>query len=122
MIACATSQELGPNYFPDRAPSGALEPAELARSRAFLDLLAARTGATGDPLVLRGPPSAATAAGAGSLRSIVAAQPAAITDIAASAARLRSTFVLYWVADDAVVTWVVSAGGKVRSQRTKVLR
>jgi CHAT domain-containing protein len=82
----------------ERQDAAALETAELARSRAFLDLLAARTGAT------------------------VAAQPATISDVAASAARLRSTFVLYWVADDAVVTWVVTADGTIRSQRTSVLR
>lgn len=113
------SEAIGLNL-DERLDVRALETAELARSRAFLDLLAARAGAAGDPLVLRGPTP--TAAGAGSLRSVVAAQPAAASDIASSAGRLRSTFVLYWVAEDAVITWVVTADGRIRSKHTTVLR
>jgi CHAT domain-containing protein len=79
----------------------ALETAELARSRAFLDLLASR------------------AAGLG---SAVAATPATATDMAATASRIGSTFVLYWVAQDEVVIWVVTPDGGVRARRVKVLR
>ena len=42
--------------------------------------------------------------------------------IAASARRLGSTFLLYWVHQDGVVAWVVTADGKVRAHRTRVLR
>jgi CHAT domain-containing protein len=105
----------------DRQDVRALETAELARSRAFLDLLAARTvaGAPADLLVLRGP---TPSGGRADVRSMVAAQPAVMSDIARSARRLGSTFLLYWVADDAVVTWVVTAEGRVQSRRTPVLR
>jgi CHAT domain-containing protein len=98
----------------------ALETAELARSRAFLDLLAARTGAPAESsLVLRGSQAAPSPA---DLRSSVAAQPAVMSDVAAAARRLGSTFLLYWVADDAVVTWVITPEGRVQSRRTGVLR
>jgi CHAT domain-containing protein len=99
----------------------ALETAELARSRAFLDLLAARSvaAAAGEPFVSGGstPPG-----GRADLRSMGSAQPAVVRDIARSAGRLGSTFLVYWVADDAVVTWVVTADGRVQSRRTRVLR
>jgi CHAT domain-containing protein/tetratricopeptide (TPR) repeat protein len=99
----------------------ALETAELARSRAFLDLLASRAiEPKGTALVYRGP---APASDRGSdLRSAVSASPATLRDIAATATRLGSTMLLYWVADDSVIAWVVTPDGQVRTQRTPVLR
>ena len=82
---------------------GALETAELARSRALLDLLASRN------LRLPGPISAnaalATAAG-----------------IAGVARRLRSVFVLYWLTDDELCVWVVPPEGATQVRRVSVLR
>jgi CHAT domain-containing protein len=81
----------------------ALETAELARSRALLDLLASRN------LSLPGT-AAANAA------------PATIAGIAAVARRLHSVFVLYWLTDDAVCIWVVPPEGPTHAKRVNVLR
>jgi len=75
----------------------ALETAEQARARAFLDLLASRDVAA-------------------------PATPSVSADVAAAARRLDSTFLLYWVADDAVYAWVVAADGSMTVRRTPVLR
>jgi CHAT domain-containing protein/tetratricopeptide (TPR) repeat protein len=93
----------------------ALETAELARSRAFVDLLAAhdlpaKEPAREAPLVLRG------------LRSSISASTATVDDLAAAAARLRSTIVTYWVADDSVFIWVVKADGAIASAQVDVRR
>ncbi len=74
----------------------ALETAELARARAFLDLLASR--------------------------NVQVAAPAATGDVVSTAARLRSTFLLYWVAEDAVYVWTVSPAGRIQSRKVSVLR
>jgi CHAT domain-containing protein len=95
----------------------ALETAELARSRAFADLLASRAAAPdGSPLLFRGSDTPAA------LKSLVTVAPASVGDIAASAARLGSTFLLYWVADDGLIAWVVTPDGTVRARRVNVLR
>ena len=93
----------------------ALETAELARSRAFVDLLAARDlpvkePASEAPLVLRG------------LASGASAPTATVDDLAAEAARLRSTMVAYWVGEDGVSTWVVNANGAVTSAQVDIQR
>ena len=75
----------------------ALETAELARSRAMLDLLAGRN-----------------------LR--VGAAPATAADIAGMAKRLNSVFVLYWLTDDELCIWVVPPDGATRVRRVGVLR
>jgi CHAT domain-containing protein len=75
----------------------ALETAELARSRAMLDLLAGRN-----------------------LR--VGAAPATAADIAGMAKRLNSVFVLYWLTDDELCIWVVPPDGATRVRRVSVLR
>lgn len=103
----------------------ALETAELARSRAFLDLLAsrsllpvpARVSAT-VPLQLRGAQSATIAA----LPATAQGVPATAADLAATAARLGSTLVLYWVGTDETFIWVVKADGTVHTRRVKVRR
>jgi CHAT domain-containing protein len=76
---------------------GALETAELARSRALLDLLASR-----------------------GLKA--AAAPATAVQIAATARRLQSTFLLYWLAQDEVFIWVVSPDGRIQARRVAALR
>jgi CHAT domain-containing protein len=77
----------------------ALEQAELARSRAFLDLLATRVTS-----------------------SSASAAPASANDIAASAKRVGSTFVVYWVAYDGLFAWVVTPDGAVQARRVHLMR
>jgi CHAT domain-containing protein/tetratricopeptide (TPR) repeat protein len=100
----------------------ALETAELARSRAFLDLLASRAIAPAVvnaspalPLTLRGGPATSVAS--------PATMPSAkVADLARTAERLRSTLLLYWVGADETVIWVVKADGAVQSRRVNVKR
>jgi CHAT domain-containing protein len=56
------------------------------------------------------------------LRSFVTATPASTAEIAAIAARLHSTFVSYWVADDAVHVWVIGPNGRTHTRTVNVLR
>jgi len=133
----------------------ALETAELARARAFLDLLASRDvhlkdhdrrviaswQAEGVPRPSRielsasnqPPVSALTLRGSNSvtnpprpsdrdieLRSFVSASPSAADDLIATAARLRSTMVVYWVGEEELFIWVVSPDGTVQVRRVSV--
>jgi CHAT domain-containing protein/tetratricopeptide (TPR) repeat protein len=121
----------------------ALETSERARSRAFVDLLASRelpiaasVGAasadslpagtdprSGLPLVFRGAPGAAPGGvlGAGTdLLSDTVVAPATTKDLIATAARLRSTLVAYWVTPTQVFIWVASPDGAVRSSQVEV--
>ena len=56
------------------------------------------------------------------LRSFISASPSAAGDLVATAARLRSTMVVYWVAEDELFIWAVSADGGVHARRVPVLR
>lgn len=101
----------------------ALETAELARSRAFLDLLASRSivpaaAATGPalPLTLRG-----GAIGSGAASPVTMA-PSTAADLIRTAARLRSSLLLYWVNRDETVIWVVTPDGLINARRVKVTR
>lgn len=127
-----------------------LRTAELARSRALIDLLASRdvafkdrdrqrisalrsgrgiesdrstSNATG-VLTFRGAAREGDAANALrlELESFVTATPATAEDLAAAAARLHSTFVLYWVADDELFIWIVTPKGRITSTRVDVRR
>ena len=99
------------------AAGEALETAELARARAFVDLLASRE------LQLPGAPaSIAKEEGGMKLASRVAAPPAKMGDLAATASRLGSTLLVYWTTRDAVFIWVVMPGGKVVASRVEVAR
>jgi tetratricopeptide (TPR) repeat protein len=84
-------------------PRQALETAEQARARAFLDLLASR----------RADAPAAGANGRG-------AAAASFDDMVAAAARLRSTLVAYWVGKAATFVWVVDARGRISTARIDV--
>ena len=128
----------------------ALEAAELARSRAFLDLLASRelkrparaasvtptpvapavadaTSPSPVALTLRG-----TAAGAGSqaqaqaiatsLRSEAAAPPPTLDGLTAIAARLNSTLLAYWVGDTKVYAWALTPDGTVHGASVSIAR
>ncbi len=85
----------------------AIETAERARARAFLDLLASRQRAS-DP--------AETSPGA----SRVGASPATFSQMVAAAARLRSTIVAFWVSDTETFVWVVNPAGRLASARIQV--
>jgi CHAT domain-containing protein/tetratricopeptide (TPR) repeat protein len=139
----------------------ALETAELARARAFLDLLASRevqvkasdrqviaslqrdeipvpsrielqtsNRPRAPALTLRGDRGGdgATTTAARStgrdleLRSFVSATPSAADDLVATAARLQSTLVVYWVGDDELFIWTVSPAGTITARRVAVLR
>jgi CHAT domain-containing protein/tetratricopeptide (TPR) repeat protein len=91
----------------------ALETAELGRSRALLDLLASR--AAGAPLLTRRGPASAPA-------STTVAPPATADDLAAAAARLHSTMLLFWVGEDRIFAWVIAADGTLASAVTPVPR
>jgi CHAT domain-containing protein len=75
----------------------ALETAERARARAFLDLRAEQTKAPTAP------------------------QPATVADAQRLATRLRSTIVAYWVGPTTLSIWVVRPGRAVRIVRLPVL-
>src|SRR6185503_9761418 len=135
----------------------ALETSELARARAFLDLLASRevtvkdrdrselaslrAGSAPAPeriaLQATSPtaPSALTLRGDApirspgrpvardlELRSFATATPSAAADLVATASRLHSTLVVYWVGDDELFIWAVSADGGVQVRRVPVLQ
>ena len=102
----------------------ALETAELARSRAFLDLLASRSlpavparVSTPIPLRLRGGSQATTSE---TTSTTAVAVPAAAADLVATAARLGSTLLLYWVGADETFIWVVKSDGTVQTRRVSV--
>jgi CHAT domain-containing protein len=97
----------------------ALLAGERGRARAFLDLLATRsigseTGTGGTLLSqLRDPKKPL-------LRSFVSADAPRLDAVAATAARLESHIVTYWVDQDAVTMAVVSPGGAVNAARVEV--
>jgi CHAT domain-containing protein/tetratricopeptide (TPR) repeat protein len=91
-------------------PGDALETAELARSRAFLDLLASRAGAE------HGAASSTPRDGD------ALAAPATAAELTGIAARLRSTLVIYWVTDDELFVWVASPDGAIVARRVEVLQ
>ena len=127
-------------------PAEAMVAAESARGRAFVDLLATKdiTLKTGAPLnaALAAPaaadPATPSASGtltfrgaAGAARSTPSALdpnlPSLVTvpsmtgaDLTATAARLKSTLLAFWVDADAVHAWVVRGDGTVEGTRTAV--
>src|SRR5262249_28905037 len=91
----------------------ALEAAERARSRAFLDLLAAK-GASPKP-ALSGADLRSSQHG---LEARATSAPASTADAVALARRLNSTMLAYWVDDQSTVIWTVSPEGRVAHVRT----
>jgi CHAT domain-containing protein/tetratricopeptide (TPR) repeat protein len=108
---------------------GGLETAELARARALLDLLAGNdlspaTETSPLSLVLRGAKEG-TANGAldstaVDLPSAASTRPFKVDDLLAVSERVKSTLVMYWVADDAVYIWVVRSDGRIHSVRSPI--
>jgi len=98
----------------------ALETGELARSRAFLDLLASRSlapaAAPALPLTLRGGAIGSGAPSSGTMA------PSNAADLVGTAARLRSNLLMYWVSADETVIWVVTPAGQINARRVKVTR
>ena len=100
----------------------AMETAERARSRAFLDLLASRSiapapaSAPGLPLTLRGSPKSSGVA------STTTTPAANAGDLIRTAARLKSTLLLYWVGSSETNVWVVAPDGAVHARRVPVTR
>jgi len=99
----------------------ALEIGELARSRAFADLLASknlgeRQSSEPPSLLQRGAPVAML------LTSQAAAPPVTAGDLAAIAARLHSTIVTYWVGQGDIVMWVIGRDGAVHGARVVISR
>jgi CHAT domain-containing protein/tetratricopeptide (TPR) repeat protein len=95
-------------------PREALAMAEQARSRAFLDLVAAKGLA---PDAVATIPRLRTPGGANDLPSPAAAAPASDVDLLAMAKRLNSTIVAYWVSDEYTNIWTVSPAGHVGAAR-----
>ncbi len=98
-----------------------LQTAEMARSRAFLDLLAARDVRLDD----RGVIAALTYRGGASipfvgLQSPAMAAPTTAGELAAIATRLHSTLVAYWVADNELFIWVMAPDGSLASRRVEM--
>ena len=124
--------------------AGALETAERGRARAFVDLLASRdltsaaaseraggeTSVTADtppfsvgslPLVFRGAPASTIAkATSADLLSDAVVPAASSTQLVATAARLQSTLISYWVTRNQVFIWVITSDGRVRSHQVEV--
>jgi CHAT domain-containing protein len=137
----------------------ALETAELARARAFVDLLASRdvqvkerdrpmlaalrkegivipshsdtspsTAARTPALTLRGERASATRSTPAltardlELRSFAIATPSAAPDLVATAKRLNSTLVAYWVGEDELFIWAVLPNGAIHTRRLPVMR
>ncbi len=98
----------------------ALETAELARSRALLDLLASRNlqdaGAkrSAMPLMVTGTIDAAP--------NLAVTTSATVADLKAAAARLHSTLVVYWVGDDRIDEWTLAPDGTLHSATVPVKR
>jgi CHAT domain-containing protein len=88
----------------------ALEVAERARGRAFLDLLASRDLAS----------SAAEEARDAQRRELANASPLSSEAMRAILARLGSTLVAYWVGSDVTVVWVLSPDGALQARRVGV--
>lgn len=97
----------------------ALENAELARSRALLDLLASRNleGPVARPVSMLAGAGAADAA-----PNIAAAATASLPDLTATAARLHSTMLFYWVADTRIDEWVLGPSGVLHSATVPIDR
>jgi len=85
----------------------ALEVAEQARARALLDVLTTRDLA----------PTTSDAARDAQRQQLVDAAPISGPAMRAALARIASTLVAYWVADDETVVWVLGSNGTVHAHR-----
>jgi CHAT domain-containing protein/tetratricopeptide (TPR) repeat protein len=97
----------------------ALETAELARARSFVDLLASHEISSQKQTV---PELTALTArrSTTTIRSTAAAEAPSADRLAAVAARLHSTILEYWVAPDALYVWTVAPDGAIQGARVNV--
>ena len=95
----------------------ALETSELARSRAFIDLLASRSLHEAGQLTRE-----TDATASGTLRSEAAAAPATVDTLTAITARLHSTLLAYWVTTSNVYIWVLKTDGTVHGATVTISR
>ena len=98
----------------------ALETAELARARAFVDLIASRQNATHAVDTTSGLTWRGTAAGPITVRSDSSALPSTVADLTAQAARLHTTLLEYWLGENDLYAWVVAPDGTISGARTPV--
>jgi CHAT domain-containing protein/tetratricopeptide (TPR) repeat protein len=99
----------------------ALETAELARARGFVDLLASHDITSQKQTVPE--LTALTARHATTtIRSAKVAEAPSADRLGAVAARLHSTILEYWVAQDALYVWTVAPDGVVHGARVDVTR
>jgi CHAT domain-containing protein len=99
----------------------ALETAELARARGFVDLLASHEIASQKQTV---PELAALTARSSptTIRSSTVAEAPSADRLIDIAARLRSTILEYWVGPDATYIWTVAPDGAIHGTRVSVTR
>ncbi|MGH9139930.1 MAG: CHAT domain-containing protein, partial [Vicinamibacterales bacterium] len=100
--------------------TAALETAELARARAFVDLLASRELAAHASRRRR--VALSTEDEDEGPRSEASVAPTTVADLIAIAARRRATLLQYWSARDRLFVWVVSPDGTVRGAGVNVGR
>ena len=101
-------------------PESALEAAEQARARAFLDLLAtSRSGSTGAKVR---PTASGTldARNDPAVQSAASATHASVDQLTAIARRLDSVIISYWVGPTTTLVWIVDGGGHVGNASIRV--
>jgi CHAT domain-containing protein/tetratricopeptide (TPR) repeat protein len=97
----------------------ALETAELARSRGFVDLLASH-GLTDAPKTVAPLTALSLRGGSTTIRSETAVDAPDANALQALAARLHSTMVEYWVASDRVYIWTIAPGGAIHGASVRL--
>jgi CHAT domain-containing protein/tetratricopeptide (TPR) repeat protein len=108
-------------HLADGDAAAAMEAAEQARARAFLDLLASRTLSPRVGVPSRSVPLTLRGGGSTPDRPVpIGAAPATAAELVATAGRLGSTLVSYWVGTDETFVWVVAPSGRVVSHRIPV--
>ena len=101
--------------FKEKTPANILDP---AREKAVSSNANANAEASGGALTLRGADtSSALHTALNDLRSKVIVIPSNAADLAASASRLHTTILSYWVADEELFIWVAATDGAVRGAR-----
>ncbi len=99
----------------------ALVTSEQARARAFADLLAT-SGMVGAATATSTAASPAAERRDAALASSISSVPASFDEIAATARRVKSSLVTYWVNSEELYIWVVSRDGVVHSARVGIAR
>jgi CHAT domain-containing protein/tetratricopeptide (TPR) repeat protein len=101
-------------------PEAALEAAERARARAFLDLLATRRSGSAGAKVRPTASGTLDARNDPAVQSAASATPASVDQLTAIARRLDSVIVSYWVGPTTTLVWIVDGEGHVGSASIRV--